>query len=196
MASKTEMIEGHGTYRVIFDAIPSPVFVVEQDVRVVDYNTAASALTAADPEFIIRRRGGEVLHCLHALETPEGCGRAPACSDCIVRNSVNKAFGGGTVVRVRARLALLRGDQVTELYLLVTTVPFESSGRQLVLLILEDISELIALRGIVPICAGCKKIRDNKEYWHQVADYFSAHLDVEFTHGLCPDCAKKFFPDE
>jgi PAS domain-containing protein len=196
MSSRWSGVEPVGLYRAIMDAIPSPVFVVEEDVRIVDYNLAASKLAAADREFIIRRRGGEVLHCLRASETPEGCGRAPACHQCIVRSSVSEALNGRHVARQRARVQLVLGTDVVELYLLITAAPFEHEGKQLALLILEDISELIALRGIIPICAGCKKIRDDEEYWHQVDTYFSKHLDIEFTHGLCPDCAEKYFPPD
>ncbi len=55
--------------------------------------------------------------------------------------------------------------------------------------------ELKTLRGIVPICASCKKIRDDKGFWNQVEDYIRDHTEAEFTHGLCPDCANKLYPD-
>jgi DNA-binding response OmpR family regulator len=51
------------------------------------------------------------------------------------------------------------------------------------------------LQGLIPICANCKKIRDDKGYWNQVEGYISEHTDAEFTHGICPDCAKKLYGD-
>jgi hypothetical protein len=51
------------------------------------------------------------------------------------------------------------------------------------------------LSGYLPICASCKKIRDDKGYWNQVEAYISEHSEIEFSHGLCPDCAKKLYPD-
>ena len=57
------------------------------------------------------------------------------------------------------------------------------------------LSELRALRGILPICAWCKKIRDDQGYWHQVETYMHDHSSVEFTHGLCPECIKKLYPE-
>lgn len=53
------------------------------------------------------------------------------------------------------------------------------------------ISEIKQLKGIIPICANCKKIRDDKGYWHQVEVYIGEHSAAEFSHGLCPDCVKK-----
>jgi uncharacterized protein YhdP len=50
------------------------------------------------------------------------------------------------------------------------------------------------LRGLVPICAACKKIRDDAGYWHQVEAYVHAHTEAEFTHGLCPECSPQYFP--
>lgn len=51
------------------------------------------------------------------------------------------------------------------------------------------------LSGLLPICASCKKIRDDEGYWEQIEVYIKEHSDAEFTHGLCPDCAKKLYPD-
>lgn len=51
------------------------------------------------------------------------------------------------------------------------------------------------LRGIIPICANCKKIRDDKGYWNQVEVYIRDHSDAEFSHGICPECVQKLYPD-
>lgn len=50
------------------------------------------------------------------------------------------------------------------------------------------------LEGLLPICAGCKKIRDDTGYWNHVESYLADHARIRFTHGLCPECAKAFFP--
>lgn len=51
------------------------------------------------------------------------------------------------------------------------------------------------LSGLLPICAACKKIRDDKGYWSQVECYLEVHSEATFTHGMCPDCMKKWYPD-
>jgi hypothetical protein len=56
-------------------------------------------------------------------------------------------------------------------------------------------AEIKTLRGIVPICAHCKKVRDDKGYWTQVESYVAKHTEAAFSHGLCPDCAKGLYPD-
>ena len=55
--------------------------------------------------------------------------------------------------------------------------------------------EIKQLRGFLPICASCKKIRDDNGYWTQVEVYISDHSDTEFSHGICPDCARKLYPE-
>jgi PAS domain S-box-containing protein len=52
-----------------------------------------------------------------------------------------------------------------------------------------------ALRGLLPICASCKKIRDDSGYWHQVESYLQSHAGVEFSHGICPDCMGRLYPE-
>jgi len=57
------------------------------------------------------------------------------------------------------------------------------------------LSEIKTLRGIIPICASCKKIRDDKEHWKQLEVYIKEHSDADFSHGICPECAEKLYPE-
>jgi len=57
----------------------------------------------------------------------------------------------------------------------------------------KAMAEIKTLRGIIPICASCKKIRDDKGYWREVSNYISIHTEAEFSHGICPDCMKKLY---
>jgi two-component system cell cycle response regulator len=51
------------------------------------------------------------------------------------------------------------------------------------------------LKGIIPICANCKKIRDDQGYWNRLEEYISRHSDADFSHGICPDCAHDLYPE-
>jgi len=59
----------------------------------------------------------------------------------------------------------------------------------------KAITHIKTLSGLLPICASCKKIRDDSGYWHQVESYVQDHSDAEFSHGLCPDCVKNYYAD-
>ena len=176
--------------RAVFDVLPSRVFVVDQDMRIQEYNTAASDLLKAERKTVLKQRFGEILHCVHSSEVPEGCGRAPFCKNCIIRNSVTEAFQGNRIVRRRTRIELIRDGDKMDIYALITASPFAFQERSLVLLVIEDISEIAELHRIIPICAVCRKVRDDKESWMQIEAYFKNSWDVDFTHGFCPDCYK------
>src|SRR5215472_7316079 len=57
----------------------------------------------------------------------------------------------------------------------------------------EALTNIKTLQGLLPICAACKKIRDDQGYWHQVEEYISQHSGAEFTHGICPDCIRTHY---
>ena len=59
----------------------------------------------------------------------------------------------------------------------------------------EALDKIKTLKGLIPICASCKKIRDDQGYWNNVESYIKSHAEVEFTHGICPDCMKKLYPN-
>jgi hypothetical protein len=148
-----------------------------------------------NPEQTLHHRGGDVLHCVHALETPSGCGHSAACEHCVIRNAVKTAFTGAKTTRHVTNMRLSVGSQKQQTFLLVTAAPFEQAGHKLVVLVLENIDELIQLRKILPICARCKKIRNDKEFWTEVETYFNEHLDMLFSHSICPDCLRVLYPE-
>ncbi len=136
-------------------------------------------------------------------DVAEGCGRGPICKDCVIRNAVRAAFQGDQVICRRHKLELIRDGNVLEIYALITASPIFFYGQKWVLLVIEDISELVELKRILPICAKCKKVRNDENYWVLVESYFKKHLDMDFSHGLCPDCYKneiealqKMFPHD
>lgn len=59
----------------------------------------------------------------------------------------------------------------------------------------QRIAEVKQLSGLLPICASCKNIRDDKGYWHQVESYVRQHSDAKFSHSICPVCMKELYPE-
>jgi len=59
----------------------------------------------------------------------------------------------------------------------------------------EALEQVKQLGGLLPICAHCKNIRDDKGYWNKIESYIHQHSEAEFSHSICPECAKKFYPD-
>ncbi|MEW6303881.1 MAG: response regulator [Verrucomicrobiota bacterium] len=71
----------------------------------------------------------------------------------------------------------------------------EAERLRLVRELQETLRQAKTLAGLLPICAGCKKIRDDQGFWQQVEHYLQAHSNAEFSHGLCPDCMERIYPD-
>ena len=184
-----------GFLRAFLDAVPALLFVVDEDVAILECNAAASRLLDVDKADALKRRAGDVLHCIHSTDSEDGCGRGPFCRNCIIRSSVVKAFLGQEIVRRRAKMELVTENGVREIYALISVSSFTHAGERFALLLIEDISQLVELQKIVPICASCKKIRDDKGYWHQIEEYIKTHSETEFSHSICPDCAEKLYPE-
>jgi len=180
--------------RYALDAIPSIVIVADEDVRILYRNLAARDLLKG--EKVYGNRVGEVMHCIHSADVPAGCGRGPHCADCLVRNSVGDAFSGKAVRRLRADISVKAGQRTLQIPALVSVSGFTLEGKICALMVIEDISELVELRSLLPICSSCKMIRSEGDIWEKLETYLKRRMpDVSVTSGLCPACARKLYPD-
>lgn len=98
------------------------------------------------------------------------------------------------LARVKTHLALRKAKSD----LLESKRELEQKNRDLERLLEENrkaLAEIKTLRGILPICSHCKKIRDDEGYWTQIETYIQARSMAEFSHSLCKDCLKELYPD-
>lgn len=182
----------------IIQAIPIPLFLIDAERCVRKLNKASEEFAQLVMDKVLMKRCGEVLNCIHSSATSEGCGFSEYCKTCTVQNSVLETIN--QKIRINRKSATMtlkdsRGNKPKDVHLLLTTAPMELDKDTVALVMFEDISELIQLRSLIPICARCKKIRDESEYWHSIESYFSSKLDVAFTHTLCTDCMKILYPE-
>jgi len=107
--------------------------------------------------------------------------------------------GGGVVdVEVHGVPLVVNGEMVGgyALYQDITErKKTEEEREKLVLELEEALANVKMLSGLLPICASCKKIRDDGGYWSQIESYISAHSQAQFSHGICPECAKQLYPE-
>ena len=119
--------------------------------------------------------------------------RLARCKNFIFRHRL--ASGAVKDVEVFSGPITFTGEKV--LYSIIHDISerrrFEQERENLIAKLEQAVAEIKTLRGILPICATCKKIRDDKGYWNQIETYISTHSDVEFTHGICPECEGKFY---
>lgn len=90
---------------------------------------------------------------------------------------------------------LLAGKNAQLEYEIVERKELEQEREKLIAQLQEALAQVKTLSGFLPICASCKNIRDDSGYWKQIESYLSAHADVTFSHGICPDCAQKLYGD-
>ena len=131
-----------GVLRLVVDDVPVPIFLVDDDVRILEFNVAARELLDAETTQVHHQRGGEALHCLHATDVAAGCGHGPACQTCVIRNSVKTGLRGKQVVRCQHNLELLRNGRRLRMDVLITAAPFPYHQTQLVLLVIEPRSDV------------------------------------------------------
>lgn len=179
----------------ILDALPIPLLLVNRDVRLLWVNRCAHRMIERTRTYRDLGKSGEVLGCIHALETAAGCGGSAACGDCVLRNAVSQASAGRQVCQQKTILHVQTPDGCKDVHLLVTATPIQDGENELVLLCLQDISELIQLRSLIPICSSCKKVRNDDSYWQSLESHFRERLDIQFSHGICPDCREKMYPE-
>jgi CheY-like chemotaxis protein len=78
---------------------------------------------------------------------------------------------------------------------MVRIIKAERERDRLICKLQDALANIKILHGLLPICASCKKVRDDKGYWNQLEVYILEHSEAEFTHGLCPDCTKRLYED-
>jgi transcriptional regulator with PAS, ATPase and Fis domain len=140
------LLNQNGFLQTLFESIPCGILVVDRDRRVKAINGVLEQTFGLSRAEVVDKRGGEAMRCVHAYESPEGCGFSQSCSDCRVRNTALEALAGERVHRRKANVTLLVGEVERDLVLLVSAAPIEHSGEQLAIVMLEEITELERLR--------------------------------------------------
>jgi GAF domain-containing protein len=103
--------------------------------------------------------------------------------------------GLGTLCVIDREPRKLRPEQVQSLEMLARRVMTQIELRNVSTDLAEALEQIKVLHGLLPICAHCKDIRDDKGYWHGVEQYFITHADVDFSHGVCPSCLERHYPE-
>jgi GAF domain-containing protein len=105
-----------------------------------------------------------------------------------------EGFALGTLCAIDRKPRQLSADQKTAMQALARQVMALLELRHVSMRMAEVLERVKMLRGLLPICAWCKRIRDDKGYWSQVEAYVHEHMGADFTHGICPDCLEKQRP--
>jgi transcriptional regulator with PAS, ATPase and Fis domain len=140
--------------KVLFEAIPCGVLVVDDEWRVHAVNDVVERTFGTAATEIVDGRPGDALHCIHVYEGSKGCGSAEWCKTCRIRGAAKQASTGGRTHRDRTKVKVLLDGNVHELVLLVSSAPVEFNGRKFALVILENVTEISSLKGHVDVDDG------------------------------------------
>ena len=192
------LTESEERYRALVETANDAVILI-QDATVVYCNSKLPVMLDLPQERIIGRAFTELV--------------SPEDRELVLRNHMVRLSGETNPPTYDVRIVDRAGRKI---WVLLSAARIIHRGRPAVMASLMDISERVqreaerdrmiaelrqalqdkkALSGLLPICASCKKIRDDRGYWTQIESYIRTHAAVEFSHGLCPDCARKYYPD-
>jgi len=194
------LAESEKRYRALFEHAGDAIFILEsegeQAGRIVMANKAAAAMHG----YTVAELSGMKITELDTVESAKGAAimiRRILDGEWInIELNHRKKDGTEFPVEVSAGLLEFGSHQ----YILafdrdITERRQIEEGREkLIRDLREAIENIKTLKGLLPICASCKKIRDDKGYWNQIETYIATHSEAEFSHGLCPVCAEKLYP--
>lgn len=171
----------------VVDTMSDGVLVLDDSGRLVDLNPAAARLAAIDS--------------VHATPAPSV---PPVVASVVARGEEQaevtlQVAGRDRTIEVRVSpFGASKGRPLGRLVILRDITERRAAERERERLLAElqsAVAEISTLRGLLPICSSCKRVRDDSGYWNQIESYISAHADVRFSHGLCPDCAHRLYPE-
>jgi PAS domain S-box-containing protein len=194
------LLMGMTRYR-LFDLVPvardvlvgrmtDGILVVDSADRIIDANPAALALLGIGKEAIGRRADAAMADL--AVPLAKLAAGDQRVETTLPGSTVRHLEIGSSPLRDRwgraaGRLLLVR--DVTEKRLA------EMEREKLIGELQAALADIKTLRGLLPICASCKKIRDDGGYWQHLEQYVSEHSEAQFSHSLCPDCLVKLYPE-
>lgn len=168
--------------RAILEALPDAVVAIEGGVRLLEMNRRAKLLFGLEGVLV----GGSI-----PAESPlNGALAAFSCKDAIELEREGAGCYEGRCTHVLAggrQISIYSFRDITERRRLL------EDKTRLVTELSAALSEIKTLQGMVPICSSCKKIRDDTGFWQQVDEYLSSHSELEFTHGVCPECRARLY---
>ncbi len=199
----------------IVEFLPDPTWVIDADGRVIAWNRAMERTTGIDKKEMIGK--GNRAYAVPFYGKPR-----PLLIDLVLKRDSqwekeyltlterdglpveSESFhpsmgdGGRFFSEAAGRLYDAQGNIVGAIETLrdITTAKRTEQDRERLITELQDaLTKVRTLSGLLPICASCKKIRNDEGYWDQIESFISKHSHAEFSHSICPECARKLYPD-
>ncbi|MCX8045024.1 MAG: PAS domain-containing protein [Desulfobacterota bacterium] len=201
IAKEKRIIEDRNFFEALFATSPDGILVTDKDGYIIKVNQAFLDMMGYTEGEIIGRHP-ETLY--PGQYDPE---RIPPHIEQVFLNGTIKNYQtrrrrkDGTIIDVELSISLLC-DADGNLKGMVSCVRditerklLEERREHLISELQDALAKVKTLSGLLPICASCKRIRTDTGYWQQIESFISEHSEAAFSHGICPECMKKFYPE-
>jgi PAS domain S-box-containing protein len=190
------VIQAKNDWEETFDIIDDAITIHDKEFNIIRANKAAEKMLGIELSVL---HGQKCFESYHGTYSPPGS--CPSCQTLKTGKSTTTEIFEPYLNKYIEVKALPRYDKDDQLVGLVHVVKditerrkMEEDQGRLVADLMEALTKVKTLKGLLPICASCNKIRDDEGNWNHVDVYIRDHSEAEITHGYCPDCALKHFP--
>jgi len=181
--------------KTVLDTIQAGIVVIDPETHIiVGVNAAAGKMVGAPREQIL----GSVCH-EHICPADKGqcpitdLGQSLENAEQVLLTASGKRV---PILKTAVSVVLAGREHLLESFLDITErKQAEEERERLIGELQEALAKVKTLSGLLPICASCKRIRDDQGYWQQIEAYIRDHSEAEFSHSVCPECAKKLYPE-
>jgi PAS domain S-box-containing protein len=194
------LAESEARYRMLFENAGDSIFILDAEGdnkgRIVDANKAAAEIHGYTVDELLEMK-------ITDIDTAETAKEAPSRMERILQGETVKTEAthytkDGQIIHVEIIAGLIELDGHKYVLAFDRDITrrktVEQERERLILELQEALEKIKTLKGLIPICAWCKKIRDDDGYWEKVEDYIQQHSSASFTHGICPECLEKQSP--
>ena len=202
--SRAQVEAGLHEYTDLYDFAPIGYFTLARDGAIHRVNVTGANLMGAERDSLIKRRFGVFVSAQSRLvfnafiEKVFGSNRKEACEVQLLKDGPAPSWVHVEALREDVQRDACRAvvSDITEHKRVEEALAETSKERERLIRELQfALDNIKTLQGLIPICCSCKKIRDDQGFWNQVEGYIMAHSHATFTHGVCPECTKKFYGD-
>ncbi len=182
-------------WQVTFDSVNDAISLINMDGKILQCNKAMASLLDKPVHEVVGSTCWELVH--NSSEPIEGC---PFIRIRETNQRETMRFASGDrMLQVTVDPVLGEDGNLISIVHIISDVTAlnraEEQQKNLISELQSALAKVKTLSGFLPICASCKKIRDDKGYSNQIENYIRDHSEAEFSHGLCPECAKNLYPD-
>ena len=196
---KQELQEQREQIEATLNALPDLLFEVNCQGRILEFHSASKELLYASPQEFLDKTVKEILPeepaaiIMSALKRAAEKGKDLGAIYSLEMEMSVKWFELSITAKKDIKAA--NGRFIVLVRDITSRKQMEMEKEKLILELKEAMSKIKTLSGLLPICSSCKKIRDDKGYWNQLEAYIKAHSEADFSHSICPECAKKLYPE-